>query len=94
MYSQYEVDIIEKGIGLSWTTWGKMRGETLTLGEISYLKSETDKGFERIFSVKLRGEDIDIRIQQMISCMKSGIMPASMLITQYVYHIEEIECGC
>ena len=53
MFSQYEADIIEKGIELSWTTWGKMQGETLTLSDISYLKSDTGKGFERIFSIKL-----------------------------------------
>lgn len=81
MFSQYEIDIIEKGIDLSWTTWGKMRDETLMLGDISYLKSGTDRGFERIFSVKLNGEDIDFRIQQMISYIKAGIMPDSILIT-------------
>jgi GNAT superfamily N-acetyltransferase len=81
MFSQYESEIIEKGIELSWTTWGKMRGETLSLGNISYLKSDTDKGFERIFSIKLNGEDVEFRIQQMISYIKSGVMPDSMLIT-------------
>lgn len=81
MSSQYEIDIIEKGIYLAWTTWGKMRGETLTLGDISYLKSGNDRGFERIFSVKLNGEDIDFRIQQMISYIKARIMPDSILIT-------------
>lgn len=81
VFSQYEKDIIEKGIELSWTTWGKMRDETLVLGDISYLKSDTGRGFERIFSIKLNGEDIDFRIQQMISYIKAGIMPDSMLIT-------------
>lgn len=81
MFSQYEKDIIEKGISLSWTTWGKMRGETLTLGDISYLKSDTDRGFERIFSIKLKGEDINLCIQQMISCIKMGTIPDSILIT-------------
>lgn len=81
MFSQYETDIIEKGIYLSWTTWGKMRDETLTLGDISYLKSDTDRGFERIFSVKLNNEDADFRIQQMISSIKARIMPCSLLIT-------------
>ncbi len=81
MVSQYEKDIIEKGINLSWTTWGKMRGETLTLGDISYLKSDTDRGFERIFLIKLKEEDINLSIQQMISYIKEGIMPDSILIT-------------
>ena len=81
MFSQYEADIIEKGIELSWMTWGKMRGETLTLQDISYLKSDTGRGFERIFSIKLNGRDMDFRIQQMISYIKARIMPDSMLIT-------------
>jgi ribosomal protein S18 acetylase RimI-like enzyme len=81
MFSQYERDIIEKGINLSWITWGKMRDETLILGDISYLKSNTDRGFERIFSVKLNNGDVNFRIQQMISCIKAGIMPDSLLIT-------------
>jgi len=81
MLSQYEKDIIEKGIELSWTTWGKMRGETLVSGDISYLKSDNDRGFERIFSVRLNGEDKEFRIQQMISYIKAGFLPDSMLIT-------------
>jgi ribosomal protein S18 acetylase RimI-like enzyme len=58
-----------------------MRGETLILGDISYLKADTDRGFERIFSVKLNKEDMDFRIQQMISYIKAGVMPDSLLIT-------------
>lgn len=81
MFSQYEKEIIEKGIELSWTTWGKMRDETLVSGDISYLKSDTGKGFERIFSVRLDGEDTDFQIQQMISGIKAGSMPDSILIT-------------
>lgn len=81
MFSKYEADIIEKGIELSWTTWSKMRDESLTLGDISYLKATTDRGFERIFSVKINEKDMDFRIQQMISYIKAGIMPDSILIT-------------
>ncbi|SCY54930.1 hypothetical protein [Alkaliphilus peptidifermentans] len=81
MLSQYEADIIEKGIELSWTTWAKMSGQTLTIGDISYLKSDTDRGFERIFSIKLNRENMDFCIQQMIYYIKAGIMPDSMLIT-------------
>lgn len=81
MFSRHEQEIIEKGIELSWTTWGKMRDETLVLGDISYLKSNNGKGFERIFSVKLNGEDIALQIQHMISCIKAEIMPDSVLIT-------------
>ena len=80
MLSQYEVDIIVKGIEISWKTWGKMSGEKLTLSDISYLKSETEKGFERIFSVNIE-ENQNHRIQQMISFIRAGIMPDSMLIT-------------
>jgi len=47
------VDTIVKGIELSWTTWGKMRGERLVLDDISYVKSEKEKGFERIFLVNI-----------------------------------------
>lgn len=80
MLSQYETNIIVKGIELSWTTWGKMRGEKLVLGDISYLKSENEKGFERIFSVNIE-DNQESRIQQMIANIKSGIIPDSMLIT-------------
>jgi len=81
MFLHYQAKIIEKGIELSWTTWSKMRGHTLVSGDISYLKSNTDKGFERIFSVKLNGENMDFRIQQMISYIRAGIFPDSILIT-------------
>lgn len=81
MFTQYEIDIIEKGIELSWTTWGKMRDEYLTVGDISYLKSDNNKGFERIFSVKLTGDNVESRLLSMISYMKEGIMPGSILIT-------------
>ncbi|MDR0325333.1 MAG: GNAT family N-acetyltransferase [Oscillospiraceae bacterium] len=74
------MDIIEKGIESSWTTWGKMRGENLVLGDISYLKSENEKGFERIFSVNIQ-DDQAFRIQQMIAFIRAGIMPDSLLIT-------------
>jgi len=77
---QQEADIIVKGIELSWATWGKMRGERLVTGDISYLKSESDKGFERIFSVNIE-EDQEFRIQQMIALIKAGLLPDSMLIT-------------
>jgi hypothetical protein len=42
-----------------------MCGHILVSGDISYLKSNTDKGFEKIFSVKLNSENMDFRIQQM-----------------------------
>lgn len=80
MLSQYEVDIIVKGIEISWTTWGKMRGEKFVSGNISFLKSETDRGFERIFSVYIQ-DNQEFRIGQMIASIKSGMMPDSMLIT-------------
>jgi len=79
MLSQNEVDIIVKGIYLSWTTWGKMHGEKLVLDDISYVKSKNDKGFERIFSVNIENNH-EFRIQQMISFIKAGILPDSMLI--------------
>ena len=80
MLSKYEVDTIVKGIKLSWTTWGKMRGERLVLGPVSYLKSENGRGFERIFSVDIE-EDQTRQIQRMIAGIKAGSMPDSMLIT-------------
>jgi len=80
MLSQYEIDIIVKGIEISWTTWGKMAGEKLVIGDISYLKSETEKGFERIFDINIE-ENQNYRIQQMIAFIKAGILPDSMLIT-------------
>jgi GNAT superfamily N-acetyltransferase len=79
MLLQNELDTIIKGIELSWTTWGKMRGEKLILDDISYVKSENDKGFERIFAVDIE-ENQEFRVQQMISLIKAGIMPDSMLI--------------
>jgi hypothetical protein len=80
MLLQNEVDIIVKGIEISWKTWGVMHGEKLVLDDISYLKAENGKGFERIFSVNIN-ENQGFRIQQMISLIKAGIMPDSMLIT-------------
>jgi len=53
MVLQNEVKIVVKGIELSWTTWGKMQGEKLVLDDISYVKAENGKGFERIFSIKI-----------------------------------------
>lgn len=80
MLSQNEVDAVVKGIELSWTTWGKMRGEKLVLDDISYVKAENGKGFERIFSVNIE-ENQSFRVQQMISFIKAGLLPDSMLIT-------------
>lgn len=80
MFYKYEVDTIVKGIEISWTTWGKMRNEKLVLGAVSYLKSENEKGFERIFSVNFE-ENQTYQIQQMIFHIKEGIMPDSLLIT-------------
>jgi ribosomal protein S18 acetylase RimI-like enzyme len=79
MLLKSEVDTIVKGVELSWTTWGKMRGERLILDDISYVKSENDKGFERIFSVNIE-KNQKFRVQQMISLIKAGILPDSMLI--------------
>lgn len=80
MSEKYEIDKIVKGIEISWTTWGKMRGENLVTGEINYLKSENDKGFERIYSVNIT-QNQNFEIQKMISYIKAGIMPDSLLIT-------------
>ena len=79
MVLQNEVEIVVKGIELSWTTWGKMQGEKLVLDDISYVKAENGKGFERIFSIKIN-ENQDFRVQQMISMIKARIMPDAMLI--------------
>jgi GNAT superfamily N-acetyltransferase len=81
MLSHYEAEIIEKGIELSWKAWSKMCGHTLISGDISYLKSEGERGFERIFSVKLGDKNADSRIQQMIAYIRAGIYPDSILIT-------------
>lgn len=80
MPSQFEVDTIVKGIEISWTTWGKMRDEQLVSGDISYVKSENGRGFERIFAINIE-ENQEFRVQQMISCIKAKLMPDSMLIT-------------
>jgi len=79
MVSQNEVEIVVKGIELSWTTCGKMQEEKLVLDDISYVKAENGKGFERIFSIKIE-ENQDFRVQQMISMIKARIMPDLMLI--------------
>lgn len=81
MSSQYECGIIEKGIEISWTTWGKMRDSTLNLGEVCYVKSDNNKGPERIFKINFSGADIDEKLMKMISYIKAGVMPDSMLIT-------------
>jgi len=80
MLSKCGVDTIVKGIDISWTTWGKMREEKLVLGDISYLKSENGKGFERIFSIDFQNNP-ELQIQEMITAIKAKILPDSMLIT-------------
>lgn len=75
-----DIDDCVRGIDISWMTWGKMPGENMTLGDINYLKSENDKGFERIFAVNIE-RDIDFSVRQMISSIKKGILPDSILIT-------------
>jgi len=82
MASQQEVDCIVKGIELSWTTWGSMRGEQLVLGEVSYVKSENGEGIERIFAVNI-GANQESRIEQMIADVKEKRLPDSILITPY-----------
>lgn len=52
--AEFEAEMIVKGIEISWTTWGRMRGEKLITGAVSYLKAEGDKGFERIYSVDMK----------------------------------------
>ena len=80
MSTQKEVDIVQKGIDLSWMTWGKMRDSTLVTGEVCYIKSETNNGPERIFKVNFNEENVDYKIWQMISYIKAGIMPDSILL--------------
>ena len=54
-FLQNEADRMEKFESeMSWTTWGKMRGEKLITGAVSYLKAEGEKGFERIYSVDIQ----------------------------------------
>ena len=36
--AEFEAGMIVKGIEISWTTWGRMRGERLITGPVSYLK--------------------------------------------------------
>jgi len=81
VFSQYGCDIIEKGIDISWTTWGKMRDSTLHTGEVCYVKSDNNKGPERIYKINFSGGDIDEKIMKMISDIKAGTMPDSILIT-------------
>ena len=78
--TQYEADTIVKSIEISWATWGKMRDESLVLGDVSYVKAKNGRGFERIFSVSIK-EEQEAGIQQMIPDIKAGLMPDSMLIT-------------
>lgn len=73
-------ELIVKGIEISWTTWGRMRGERLITGPVSYLKAEGDSGFERIYSVDMK-ENQELEIPKMISLIKAGILPDSILIT-------------
>jgi len=80
MPSQLEIDTIVKGIEISWTAWGKMRDERLVLGDVSFVKSENGRGFERIFAVNIE-ENREFRVGQMIGEIKSGVLSNSMLIT-------------
>ena len=78
--AEFEAEMIVKGIEISWTTWGRMRGEKLITGAVSYLKAEGEKGFERIYSVDMK-ENQAFEIQKMISRIKTGKLPDSILIT-------------
>jgi len=78
--AEFEAEMIVKGIEISWTTWGRMRGERLITGPVSYLKAEGDSGFERIYSVDMK-ENQELEIPKMISLIKAGILPDSILIT-------------
>lgn len=78
--AEFEAEMIVKGIEISWTTWGRMRGEKLITGAVSYLKAEGDYGFERIYSVDMK-ENPELEIQKMIALIKTGILPDSILIT-------------
>ena len=66
--AEFEAEMIVKGIEISWTTWGRMRGERLITGPVSYLKAEGDSGFERIYSVDMK-ENQELEIPKMISLM-------------------------
>jgi len=81
MFSQYEADIIEKGISIYWTTLGSARGLSLHTGDICYLKSNGNNGPERIFDIKIDNKNVEERISQMIANIKAGTMPDSLLIT-------------
>ena len=52
--AEFEKEMLVKGIEISWSTWGRMRGERLITGPVSYLKAEGDSGFERIYSVDMK----------------------------------------
>jgi len=67
-----------------------MRGERLVLDDIIYVKAENGKGFERIFSINIE-ENQKFRVQQMISFIKAGILPDSMLIMPI--KIRKISCA-
>ena len=58
-----------------------MDNKRLSVGDISYLKSEDGQGFERIFSVQLQEPDADARLQWMVAAIRSGQLPDSVLIT-------------
>ena len=66
--AEFEKEMLVKGIEISWTTWGRMRGERLITGPVSYLKAEGDSGFERIYSVDMK-ENQELEIPKMISLM-------------------------
>lgn len=85
-YKKGEIEVsqsktIEKGIEISWMTWGKMRDSSINLGEVSYVKSDHNKGPERIFNVDFSQDNTEEKIMKMIAYIKAGIMPDSILIT-------------
>lgn len=80
MLSQYEADIIHKGVEISWSAWTKMRGGKFVSGDVKYQKTDGEKGFEQIFSVNI-ADNQEFRVRQMVSFIKAGIMPGSIIIT-------------
>lgn len=76
-----ELDCVTRGVELYWRALGQARGMEVCSGDIEYVISKTRSGPERIFRVDLAPDSVESRIPEIVSGIKAGSLPDSILIT-------------
>ncbi len=76
----YSLDCIRQGIFLYWRTLGKARGIEIHTGDIEYVISNTRRGPERIYNLRLSLDIIDRQIDEMIAGIRASRMPDNLLL--------------